>query len=70
MLRDNILGPERFDYAFKEYIKNGLTNIQLLGIFFHTMDNASGEDLTWFWKGWFVENYKLDQAIVDVKMIL
>ncbi|NOU37540.1 MAG: M1 family metallopeptidase [Ferruginibacter sp.] len=67
LLRDNILGPERFDYAFKEYIKKWAYKHPTPWDFFHTMDNASGEDLTWFWKGWFVENYKLDQAIVDVK---
>jgi hypothetical protein len=31
------------------------------------MDNATGEDLSWFWKEWFMENYKLDQAIISVK---
>ena len=30
------------------------------------MDNAAGENLSWFWKGWFVENYRLDQSIVAV----
>lgn len=34
--------------------------------FFRTIDNAAGENLSWFWKGWFVENYKLDQTIVSV----
>src|SRR4029079_2078994 len=37
--------------------------------FFRTMDNASGENLEWFWKGWFLENYKLDQAIVAVSYL-
>ena len=34
--------------------------------FFRTMDNVSGENLSWFWKSWFIENYKLDQSIVSV----
>ena len=34
--------------------------------FFRTMNNASGEDLTWFWKGWLINSWEFDQAIVDV----
>ena len=33
------------------------------------MNNAAGENLNWFWKGWFVENWKLDQAIKGVKYV-
>ena len=66
LLRDNILGPQRFDYAFKEYIKKWAFKHPTPIDFFHTMDNASGENLTWFWKGWFVENYKFDIALSDV----
>ncbi|MEO7265609.1 MAG: M1 family metallopeptidase [Ferruginibacter sp.] len=66
MLRNNILGPDRFDYAFKEYINRWAYKHPTPWDFFRTMDNVSGEDLTWFWKGWFVENYKLDQAITAV----
>ena len=66
LLRDNILGPQRFDYAFREYIKKWAFKHPTPMDFFHTMDNASGENLTWFWKGWFVENYKFDVALSDV----
>ncbi len=66
LLRNNILGPDRFDYAFKEYIKRWAFKHPTPWDFFRTMDNASGENLGWFWKGWFVENYSLDQSIRDV----
>ena len=67
LLRNEILGPNRFDYAFKEYIKRWAYKHPTPWDFFRTMDNAAGEDLSWFWKSWFVENYKLDQAILSVK---
>jgi Peptidase family M1 domain len=66
LLRNNILGPDRFDYAFREYIKRWAFKHPTPWDFFRTIDNASGENLDWFWKGWFVENYKLDQAIKEV----
>jgi hypothetical protein len=66
LLRNEILGPDRFDYAFREYIKRWAFKHPTPWDFFRTMDNAAGEDLSWFWKGWFIENYKLDQSIVSV----
>ncbi|MCP9752046.1 M1 family metallopeptidase [Ferruginibacter sp. HRS2-29] len=66
LLRDYVLGPERFDYAFRTYVHRWAYKHPTPWDFFRTMDNAAGEDLTWFWKGWFVENYKLDQAIGGV----
>jgi aminopeptidase N len=67
LLRNEILGPDRFDYAFREYIKRWAFKHPTPWDFFRSMDNASGETLSWFWKEWFVENYKLDQAILSVK---
>ncbi len=69
LLRNEILGPDRFDYAFREYIKRWAFKHPTPWDFFRTMDNASGEDLSWFWKGWFMENYRLDQAIKSVTYI-
>ncbi len=66
LLRNDILGPERFDYAFRLYISEWAFKHPTPWDFFKTMDNASGENLSWFWKGWFLENYKLDQAIESV----
>lgn len=67
LLRNQILGPERFDYAFRQYIKSWAFKHPTPWDFFRSMENAAGEDLGWFWKEWFLENYKLDQAIVSVK---
>ena len=66
LLRNEILGPDRFDYAFKEYIKRWAYKHPTPWDFFRTMDNASGENLAWFWKAWFVENYLFNQAIISV----
>ena len=67
LLRNEILGPDRFDYAFKMYIQRWAYKHPTPWDFFRTMDNVAGEDLSWFWKGWFLENYRLDQAIESVK---
>ncbi len=67
LLRNEILGPVRFDYAFKTYIQRWAYKHPTPWDFFRTMDNVSGEDLSWFWKGWFLENYQLDQSIIDVQ---
>jgi hypothetical protein len=66
LLRNHILGPDRFDYAFREYIKRWAYKHPTPWDFFRTMDNVAGEELSWFWKGWFIENYKLDQGIASV----
>lgn len=67
LLRNQILGPDRFDYAFRTYIKRWAYKHPTPWDFFRTMENASGEDLSWFWREWFLENYRLDQSIVSVK---
>ena len=69
LLRNDILGKERFDYAFQLYIKRWAYKHPTPWDFFRTMENVSGEDLGWFWKGMFIDNYKLDQAITDVKYV-
>ena len=67
LLRNVILGPDRFDYAFRTYISRWAYKHPTPWDFFRSMENAAGEDLGWFWKSWFLENYKLDQAIISVK---
>jgi len=69
LLRNEILGPERFDYAFQLYIKRWAYKHPTPWDFFRTMENVGGEDLEWFWKGMFIDNYKLDQAITDVEYV-
>ena len=69
LLRNEIVGHERFDYAFKKYIDKWAYKHPAPWDFFRTIENATGEDLGWFWKGMFIENYKLDQAITGVKYV-
>ncbi|MDQ6757712.1 MAG: M1 family metallopeptidase [Bacteroidota bacterium] len=69
LLRNEILGKDRFDYAFKNYIKRWAFKHPTPFDFFRTMENAAGEDLGWFWKGMFLENYKLDQGIKEVRYV-
>jgi hypothetical protein len=66
ILREQILGEQRFDYAFKTYIKRWAFKHPTPWDFFHTMDNAAGEDLSWFWNEWFFTTWKLDQGIRDI----
>ncbi len=65
-LRDVVLGPQRFDRAFREYISNWAYKHPTPWDFFRTMENAAGEDLGWFWRGWVFTNYKLDVALKSV----
>lgn len=69
LLRNQILGSERFDYAFQTYIKRWAFKHPTPWDFFRTIENVAGEDLGWFWKGMFLENYKLDQAVNGVSYI-
>lgn len=69
LLRDEILGHDRFDYAFREYIKRWAYKHPTPWDFFRTMENAAGEDLGWFWKSMFIKNYKLDQALTAVNYV-
>ncbi|GAB3650885.1 M1 family metallopeptidase [Hymenobacter agri] len=66
LLRAEILGPERFDYAFRTYIKRWAFKHPQPKDFFRTMNEASGEDLTWFWREWVYNNWILDQAVTTV----
>ncbi len=67
MLRENILGKKRFDYAFKQYISTWAYKHPSPYDFFNTMNNEAGEDLSWFWREWFFNNWPLDIAVVDLK---
>lgn len=69
ILRSNILGEARFDSAFKHYIHRWAFKHPTPEDFFRTMENVSGEDLSWFWRSWFLNNWQLDQAIKEVKTV-
>lgn len=66
LLRYQVLGEERFDFALKQYLKDWAYKHPSPWDFFRSMNNSTGEDLTWFWKAMFIENYKLDQAITGM----
>jgi hypothetical protein len=68
-LRDVVLGPERFDAAFREYTRRWAFKHPTPWDFFHTMENVAGEDLSWFWRGWVLNNWKLDQAVTNISYI-
>ncbi len=69
ILREQILGEKRFDYAFKTYIKRWAFKHPTPWDFFHTMDNAAGEDLSWFWNQWFLTTLKDDQSIKAIDYV-
>ena len=69
LLREQIIGKDRFDYAFRNYIHKWAYKHPQPDDFFRSMDNGAGEDLSWFWKGWFYNNYKLDLALVDARYV-
>lgn len=68
-LRDQVLGPERFDAAFREYVSRWAFKHPTPWDFFHTMENVGGEDLGWFWRSWVLNTWKLDQGVKSVKYV-
>ncbi|RYU80718.1 M1 family metallopeptidase [Hymenobacter persicinus] len=67
MLRETILGRQLFDYAFKTYAQRWAYKHPEPADFFRTMEDASGTDLDWFWRGWFYTTDRTDLAIEGVK---
>jgi hypothetical protein len=67
MLRETIMGRELFDYAFKEYARRWAFKHPEPADFFRTLEDASGEDLDWFWRGWFYGTDACDIALDSVK---
>jgi len=65
LLREQILGKDRFDHAFKNYMHKWAYKHPQPDDFFRSMESGAGEDLSWFWKGWFYNNWKLDLTIID-----
>ncbi|HEX5624537.1 MAG TPA: M1 family metallopeptidase [Saprospiraceae bacterium] len=66
ILRETILGRELFDYAFKEYSRRWAFRHPTPADFFRTMEDASGTDLDWFWRGWFYDIEPVDIALDSV----
>ncbi len=68
-LREQVVGKERFDYAFQTYIKRWAFKHPTPDDFFRTIENVAGESLQWFWRGWFVNNWRLDVAVRNVRYV-
>ena len=66
LLRDQIVGPQRFDAAFKQYIQRWAYKHPTPADFFRSMEDGVGEDLSWFWRSWFYTTETLDQAVDSV----
>ena len=67
LLREEVLGHQRFDEAFREYIRRWAYRHPTPQDFFRTMNDVSGENLNWFWKEWFYETWTLDQSVTGVR---
>ena len=67
ILRETIMGRDLFDYAFKEYSRRWAFKHPSPADFFRTMEDASGVDLDWFWRGWFYSTDHVDIALDEVK---
>ena len=67
LLREQILGPQRFDEAFRKYIADWAFKHPSPSDFFREMESEGGEDLTWFWRGWYLENWKYDVAVDKIE---
>jgi hypothetical protein len=65
-LRDEVLGRDRFDHAFRDYIRTWAFKHPTPADFFRLMRDNSGMELDWFWRGWVFTTARLDQAIDSV----
>ena len=63
LLREQILGPDRFDWAFRKYIRDWAYKHPSPSDFFRAMESEGGEDLSWFWRGWYLNNWRYDIAV-------
>ena len=66
LLREYILGAERFDNAFKGYINAWAFKHPQPSDFYNAMENGAGENLNWFWRGWFITNGNIDIGVTKV----
>ena len=67
ILRETIMGRENFDYAFKEYARRWAFKHPTPADLFRTMEDASADDLDWFWRGWFFGTEACDISLDTVK---
>jgi len=69
LLRENILGPQRFDFAFRKFIRDWAYKHPSPSDFFRAMSSEGGEDLDYFWRGWYFNNWTLDLAVTGAKYV-
>lgn len=69
LLREQILGPERFDPAFRKYIASWAYKHPTPSDFFRLMESESGENLAWWWRGWYLNNWQLDMGISEAHYV-
>ena len=69
LLREQVIGHDRFDYALRRYIDRWAYKHPTPRDFFRTIEDAAGEDLGWFWKEWFAENWSYDVAVTMVQYV-
>ena len=67
ILRETVMGPELFDYAFREYAQRWMFKHPTPEDFFRTMEDASAFDLDWYWRGWFYTTDYVDIGVKEVK---
>jgi hypothetical protein len=67
VLRETILGRKIFDFAFKEYCRRWKFKRPMPADFFRTIEEASGRDLSWFWKSWFYGTEHVDIALEGIE---
>jgi hypothetical protein len=67
VLREAVMGRELFDHAFREYANRWKFKRPTPADFFRTMEDASGVDLDWFWRGWFYGTDHVDVAVGDIR---
>lgn len=69
LLRDEILGQERFDQALIEYTRAWSFKHPAPSDFFRAIESSAGEDLGWFWRGWFEQNWTFDLAVTRIEQV-
>ena len=67
LLREQILGKERFDWAFRKYIRDWAFKHPSPSDFFREMSSEGGEDLSWFWRGWYMNNWRFNLAVTKIE---
>lgn len=68
MLREHVLGEAAFDDAFQYYAQGWMFKHPQPADFFRSMEEGAGENLAWFWRGWFYTTHANDQAVADVSV--